>query len=134
VAGADERDLTQRGMLELMAHADEGPLRLRRRAEHVEHRSALHDELEEIAVRLELLRANVAEQIGGAADVEALLGGNELGERRPQGSEKVVLTRREPRILETAAQERRAELQAGNGLVQVVARPLREPAVDGLLE
>ena len=89
VAGADERDLAQRGMVELVADADERPARLDGRlAEHLEQRGALLDELEQVAVRLELLGAHVAEQVGGAADVQPLLGRDELGERRPKRGEE----------------------------------------------
>ena len=83
VARADERDLPQRRMVELLADPDERTPRLERRlAEHVEQSGPLLDELEQAAVCVELLGAQVAEQVGGAADIETLLRGDELGERR----------------------------------------------------
>src|SRR3954465_14961048 len=69
VAGADERDLGQCGMLEVVADADERSPRVERRlADHLEKRGALLDELEEVAIRLELLASNLAEEVCGAAD------------------------------------------------------------------
>ena len=57
-------------MLELMADAHECPARLEcGLADHVEQRCALLHELEQIAVRVELFGAHLAEQIGGAADI-----------------------------------------------------------------
>src|SRR5258705_7842692 len=107
VARADERDLTERGMVELLAHAHVGPPRLERRlAEHVEQGGTLLDELEEAPVRVELLGAQLAEQVGGTADVEALLGGDELRERRTQHGEEGALTLAQARIFEAAPQKR----------------------------
>ena len=112
-------------MLEVVADADERPARLERRlAEHLEQRGALLDELEQAAVGLELLGAHLAEQVGGAADVEPLLRRDELGERRPERGEERALAQAEARVVEAAAQERRAELKPGDRLVQVLARPL----------
>src|SRR5579862_5917552 len=100
-------------MLEVVPDADERLTRLERRlTEDVEQRRPLLDELEEVAVGLELLGADLAEEVGGAADVEPLLGGDELREGRPKRSEKRPLARREAGLVEAAAQERRTELEA----------------------
>ena len=91
-------------MLELVADADERAARLERRlAEHLEQRGALLDELEQVAVRLELLGAHLAEQVGGAADVEPLLGRDELGERRPERGEERALAQAEARSRRSGA-------------------------------
>ena len=110
-------------------------MRSRSRLAHdAEQLGALLDELEQAAVRVELLGAHLAEQVGGAADVQALLRGDELGERGPKRSEEGTLARRQPGIVEAAAQERRPELEAGHRLVEVLARPLREPGIDRIVE
>src|SRR5207244_3446350 len=100
----------------------------------LEQCSALFDEIEQIAVRLELLGPHLAEQVGGTTDVEALLGGDELCEGRPEGGEERSLAKAEPGVVEATAQERRAELQAGDRLVQVIPGPLGETGVDRLGE
>ncbi len=106
VAGADEGDLAQRGMVEIVPDPHEGAVRLvRRLAEHVEQGSALLDELEQVAIGLELLRAHVAEQVGGTADIQPLLGRDELREGRAQRAQEVALARRETGVVEAAAQE-----------------------------
>src|SRR2546427_11944815 len=111
VARADERDLTQRGMVELLAHAHVRPPRLERRlAEHVEQGSALLDELEEASVRVQLLGAQLTEQVGGTADVEALLRGDELRERGTQHREEDALALAQALIFEAAPHQRGAEL------------------------
>ena len=60
-------------MLELGADADERPPRIERAAQQLEQRRALLEDLEQPAVRLELVVAHVVEQPGRAADVQALL-------------------------------------------------------------
>src|SRR5712691_11029640 len=110
VARADERDLAQRRMRELCADADERPPGLGRRvAEHFEEGRALLDEIEQVAVGVELLGAYLAEQVGRTADVEALRGRDELGERRPQRGEERALVGTERRVVDAAAEQRRAE-------------------------
>ena len=78
---AEQCDLGEARMLELVAEPDERPPRFARPADDVEHVVAALDELEQAAVRVELLGADVTEQICGATDVEPLLGGHELDER-----------------------------------------------------
>ena len=51
-----------------------------------------------------------------------------------QSREKLALGRREARVLELAPEPARPELEPGYPLVQVLARPLREPGVDGVVE
>src|SRR3989442_10315084 len=135
VTRPDECDLAQRRMVELLADPHERTPRVERRlAEDLEQRSALLDELEQVPVRVELLGAQLAEQVGGAADIEALLRGDELRERGAQRSEERQLARTQARILEAAAQEPGAGLQPRPGLVQVLNRPLHEPRTARLLE
>src|SRR5581483_5106993 len=102
--------------------------------EHVEQRSPFLDELEQAAVRLQLVAPYVSEQVGGTADVETLRSADELGERRPQRGEESTLADAQSWIVEAAAQQRRPELQPGDGLVQILVRPLREPGVDCVVE
>ena len=117
-------------MVELVSDADERAVRFLRRAENVEQCGALLDQLEEAAVRLELLAADLAEQVGRAADVETLLRGENVDEDRANRREERALANRQALIFEAAAEQRRAELEAGDGLVQVLAGPLREPRID----
>ena len=111
-------------MLELLADADERPRGSSGEPSTSSIAARFSTQLEQAAVRLELLGAHLAEQVGGAADVEALLGRDELGERGPQRGEERALARRRARILEAAAEQRRAELEPRDRLVQVLARPL----------
>src|SRR5207302_781328 len=118
-------------MNELMADAHERPSPVEPGvAEDVEQGRALLDELEETAVGVELLGAHLAEQIRGAADVEALSGRDELDEGGPDRGEKLPLAHRQAGVLEAPPKERRSELEAGDGLVQILVRPLREAGVD----
>ncbi len=134
VARAHERDLVQRRVVELVPDADERPSHLRRLAEHVEQRGPLLHELEQAAVRLQLLSAHLAEQVGGAADVEPLLRGEQLREGGPERREEAALLDAQARVLEAPAQKRRPELEPGNRLVQVLGSPLREPGIDRRVE
>ncbi len=103
-------------------------------AEHVEHVGAALDELEQAAVGVELLRAHVAEEVGRAADVEPLLSRLELGEDGLECVEEPALARRQARVFQAAAQRAGSELHARDGVVEVVARPLREARIDRILE
>ena len=91
VARADERDLGRRRVRELVAEAYERALGRARLAEHVEQVGPALDELEQASVSVELLCAHLAEQVGRAADVQSLLRGDELGERRPERVEECAL-------------------------------------------
>ena len=113
VAGADERDLVERGVRRARgrrgrtAGAARAPI-----AEHVEQRAArCSTSSNRLPVRVELVAAHLAEQAGGAADVQPLLGVDDLRERRRERGEERALARAEARILEAAAQQRRAELR-----------------------
>src|SRR6184192_3950035 len=121
-------------MIELDADADEGPPRIERLAEHTEQRGALLEELEQPLIGLELVALGALEQAGGAADVQALALLEQLREGRPERREEGGLPLREARILEPLSQLVRARLQAGDGVVQVLARPVREPGIDRLGE
>ena len=113
VAGADERDLGESRVREIVSEADERTLRRARLSEHVDQVGPALDELEQAPVRVELLCADLAEEVGRAADVEALLGGDELAERGPERGEELALGRAEAGILEAAPEQARAELQPG---------------------
>jgi len=119
---------------ELVAKPHERTLRRARLPEHVDQVGAALDELEQASVGVELLGADLAEKIGGAADVEALLRRDELRERGPQRGQEGPLAGAQPLVVEAAPKQTRPELQTGDGLVQVVARPLREPRVHRLGE
>ena len=111
VTRADERDLAKRGVLELLADAHERPARLEGRlAEHLEQGGPLLDELEEAPVGVELLGAQLAEQVRGTADIKALLSRDELRERRAQRREKRALASAQARVLETPPEERGSDL------------------------
>jgi hypothetical protein len=93
------------------------------------------EHLEQAPVRPQLVRAELVEHPGGAAHVEGLLLGREhVGERRPKPLEERALALGELRILEARPQQPRAELEAGDGLVQILPGPLRQARVDRLVE
>ena len=110
VTRAHERDLVEGRVGELVAEADERTLGRARLPEHVEQVGPALDELEQAAVRVELLRPDLAEQVGGAADVQAPFRGLELHERRPERVEERVLGGTETGILEAPPQHAGAQL------------------------
>ena len=57
-----------------------------------------------------------------------------IAQRRPQGGQKPLLASGEIDYLEARSQEAGSELEPGDLLVQVLARPLDEARVDGLAE
>src|SRR5262249_13128899 len=117
VARADERDLGQRWVGELVAQADERTLRRTRLPEHVDQVGAALDELEQASVRAQLLGPYLAEQVCRPADVQALLGRDELRECRPKRREEGALGVAEALVLEPAPEQRSPELQPGDRLV-----------------
>src|SRR3954451_16035206 len=108
VGRADERELVEARGLQLVAHARERAAQLERLREHVEQRGALIERVDEAAVRADLLRAEVVEEPGGAADVELALvldGFEDAADR----AEERALSRRELGRLERAPEQARAE-------------------------
>ncbi len=80
---------------------------------------------------MEILLAELVQESGRPADVQALLAGlDELGERRGELGEELALGVGELRILEARPQLPRAELEPRDLLVQIHARPLGEARVD----
>ena len=73
VGRADEREVVESRVRELVADPDERPARVERLGEHVEQRAAALEQVDQRAVRAELLVAHLVEQAGGAADVDPLL-------------------------------------------------------------
>ena len=59
---------------------------------------------------------------------------DELRERRLQLREELPLARREPRVLEAAAEHPRPEREASHLLVEVLGSPVREPCIDRRVE
>ena len=117
------------GLLELVADARERPAHGERLREHVEQRGALLERVHQAAVGADLLRAQVVEQAGGAADVELALV-LDLVERAADRGEERALLRRQARLVEGAREQARAEPRADQALAQVVAGPAHEPDVD----
>src|ERR671916_2123455 len=110
VGRADERRVAEAGMRELDAEADERPALSERVAEEREQRRPLLERLEQWAVRREVLRSGLPEQVRGAADEEALLlRARGVRERRSQQLEKPALAVREPRLAKGLPQRARAE-------------------------
>jgi hypothetical protein len=134
VARTDEGDLGETRMRKLVTEADERSLGAARLPEHIEQVGPALHELEQAPVRVELFGPDLPEEVGSAAHVQTLLRRDELGERRPERGEKRTLGLAQPLVLEAALQEACAELQSRDRLVQVVARPLGEAGVDGIVE
>src|SRR3979490_2944590 len=106
-------------MAEILADAHEWAVRLiGRLPEDVEERRPLLDELEQVAIGLELPRAHLAKEVGGATDVQPLLCRDKLGEGGAQRAEEVALARRQAGVVETAPEEDRSAREARDGLVQ----------------
>src|SRR5215831_15819598 len=116
-------------MLEVEADPDERASRVERLAEHLEQSGAFLEQLEQSLVGIELVAAGTFEQPGGAADVEALPVFEQLGEGRPERREKRRLSPRQARVLELLPQLVRARLKAGQRVVEVLARPVREAGI-----
>ena len=110
VARADESDLGERRVHELVSEAHERALRRPRLPEHVEQVGPALDELEEAPVGVELLCPYLAEKVGGAADVEALLGRFELHERWSERCEEHALRGAEPGVLESPSEDSSSQL------------------------
>ena len=81
VARTDERDLGERRVGELVAEANVRLPGCARLPDRVEQVGAALDEPEQAAICVELFRPDLAEQIGGTADVQTLRSADELGER-----------------------------------------------------
>ena len=132
---ADERQLAQARLLELLADARERPARVEPLREHVEQRGALLERLHQAAVGADLLGAHLVEQPGRTADVELpVLVGRLL--ERARGSRAGTPRSRGPRPGSSKASfdRARAEPRADEPLGEVVAGPGDEPGVDRLRE
>ncbi len=91
----------ERRVVELGADADERAARAEDVAQQLECRGARLEHLEQALVGVELLHADVAEQAGGAADVELRAAlGEHLDERGPERLQELPLPGRQARILE----------------------------------
>ena len=101
VRRADEREVAEPGLLELLADARERPARVEPLREHVEQRRPLLERLEQAAVRADLLGPHLVEQPGGAADVEpALLVGRLVERGADRRSGTPALARPRARLVE----------------------------------
>ena len=134
IGGADEGDVVQPGVIE----ARRGRTAAAASNDSVissSTRGALLEHGEKAAAGLELVRTDVVEQRGGAADVQRLRRRRgQIDERGPQGIEELALPPGQARIVEPAAQLVRADPDAGEPLVQVLVRPGREARVDPPVE
>ena len=108
---------------ELVADADERPPRVERLGEQVEQRAAALEQVDQRAVRAELLVAHLVEQARGAADVDALLVVLGLGEGGLEHLEEGALGGRQARVGEPPAELGAAEREADELVVQVLAPP-----------
>ena len=94
VRRADERQLAQARLLELLADARERPPRIGALREHVEQRGALLERLHQAPVRADLLRAHLVEQAGRAADEQLAVLVGRLLERAADREQERALARR----------------------------------------
>ena len=101
--------------------------------EHVEQRGPLLERVDQAAVRADLLGPQLVEQPGGAADEELPVVLDRV-ERAADRVEERALPRRELGLVEGAAQEPRAEPDAGEALAEVVGGPGDEAQVDRVRE
>src|SRR5919197_1497195 len=104
-------------------------------AHEVEERDALLEHFEQALVAAEIVGPKLVEDARRPPDVHLLLAGLEdIAEGGTELREERTLAGREPWILEAAAEETGAELEARHAVVQVRAGPVGEPGVDGLGE
>ena len=116
----------QLATVDLGADADDGAARIEGVGEELEHCSAPLEHVEQVLARFELGAARVAEQPRGAADEELRpVVRDRVDECRPQPSEECALARGQQRVLEPAAERRRAETQADGLLLEVRRAPSR---------
>ena len=94
VGRADEREVAQARLLELVADAGERPARVERLREHVEQRGALLERVDQAAVGADLLGAQLVEQPGGAADEEPPVLVGRVLERAADREQERALARR----------------------------------------
>src|SRR5205823_12916314 len=127
VRGADEGKVAQTRVGKLVADTDEGPAGIERLGEHVQDRASSLEQLDQGAVRAELVVANLVKETGGAADVHALL--VVLGIRKGgfDHQEEGRFGTRELRILEPPPELPAPEREAHDLLVQVLGGPVYEP-------
>src|SRR6266545_4968229 len=97
-------------MVELGADAHERAARIEGAPKELEQGGALFEDLQEPTVRLEFLIADVVEEAGCAADVQALLVLRRAAEGRTQGLEELAFLRRQLGIGQTLADDAGAEL------------------------
>ena len=121
-------------MVELTTHADPRPQRVERLAEQPEQCRPALERDEHVPVELELVFACSLEELGRAAEEQALFRLHDVGEHGCQRREKTTFPGGEARFLERAAHCVRAQAEAGEPLVQILAAPLRQAAVDLVLE
>src|SRR3954462_3926763 len=116
---------------ELGTDAHEGAFGHETRAHQLECHRALLEYLEQTLVPGQLVRPELAESTGGAADVERLLRSLEYcREGGPDLREEIPLAGTEVRVLEARAQHSSAELAAAESLVEVLPRPFGQSWID----
>ena len=121
--------------VDLGPDADDRPPRVESIGEELEHRRPPLEHVEQVLTGFELGATCVTEQSRGTTDVElGTVVGDCVDERRPQAAEERALAQRHRRILEPAAQRRRAEAQAGDLLLEIRPGPVDEARVDRLVE
>src|SRR5438046_315191 len=122
-------------MLELRPDPHEWAPRIERLAHDLEQRGACLEDLDQALVDIELLAAEVFEEAGGSADVEALaLRRERLPEERLDRLQERPLGHAETRIVEPPEEQMAAELEARHALVEVLRCPVRETRIDRVRE
>src|SRR5690242_2981901 len=134
VRGADERDVRKLRMLELRSDPDERAARVERAAQELEERRAVLEDLEQPPVRRELVLAHLVEEPRCAADEQPPLVVGRARERSAERREELSLLAGQLGLREPLPEKRRTERQPGDAIVEVLARPRREPGVHRPLE
>ena len=105
-----------------------------RRGDDVEQRLPALEQLEQAAVRPQLVGAGGVQEARGATDEDSLLLGGGALQHRAQDLEERPLRRWERRVFQSAAQTLRTEPQADDLLVEIRPHPVDEPGINGVVE
>ena len=121
-------------IFELLADADEGPVWRELLIEELDQGGPLFEQSEHVPVGRQLVGPHVVEEAGCPADEEAVGAGQQLDEGRCDHLHELPLSGAEPRVVEAVAEHPAAEADAGDPLVQVLARPAGDSRVHRLFE
>ena len=117
-------------MCEVAAHADERASRLQRLAQDLEQLRPLLERRDDAAIQEKFLVGDLVDETGSVADEQSLLGIGELDEHGPDHGQKRSLRAGDRFVVQLPPQVSATKPDADESLVEILARPVREPGVD----